>query len=152
MGRPREPSRQKLEWRRCRDRRSTRDRSSGGTRCGSRSRSVSRRSGPPGNGSAPGSAAALDREIVRFRTNVRSYGFVLIAVSMCVAVADWIAVARRNRRGEYVLKPLTLAVLVTAAAFLKPGQPALRWSLTLIALGLSLGGDVFLMVPRDLFV
>jgi uncharacterized membrane protein YhhN len=83
---------------------------------------------------------------------VRSYGFVLIAAAVFVAIADWAAVARANRFAEYVLKPLTLVVLIAAAALLKPGEPALRWSLTLVALALSLAGDVFLMLPRDLFV
>ena len=83
---------------------------------------------------------------------MRGVGFVLVGVSLGIGAADWVAVARGNRRAEYFLKPLTLALLILSAAFLKPGVPMERWTLTLIALALSLAGDVFLMPPQDLFV
>jgi uncharacterized membrane protein YhhN len=76
----------------------------------------------------------------------------LVAAAMVVAVGDWVAVARRARRVEYVLKPLTLVVLIGAAVALRHGNPAATCAFTLAALVLSLAGDVFLMVPRDLFV
>jgi uncharacterized membrane protein YhhN len=71
---------------------------------------------------------------------------------MVVAVGDWIAVARRVRRVEYGLKPLTLVVLIGAAVAFLEGNPAATCAFTLAALVLSLAGDVLLMVPRDLFV
>jgi uncharacterized membrane protein YhhN len=75
----------------------------------------------------------------------------LLVVAGVVAVVDWTAVARSNRRVEYVAKPLTLALLVAAAVAVDPVL-ADRRSWFVVALVLSLAGDVFLMLPRDLFV
>ena len=83
---------------------------------------------------------------------MRSVGYALVGVSLAVGIADWIAVARRNTGAEFVLKPLTLAVLIAAAAFLATGNPAWTAAFTIAVLALSLAGDVFLMLPRDLFV
>ena len=83
---------------------------------------------------------------------MRSVGYALVGVSLAVGIADWIAVARRNTGAEFVLKPLTLAVLIAAAAFLATGNPAWTAAFTIAALALSLAGDVSLMLPRDLFV
>ncbi|MFN2543898.1 MAG: lysoplasmalogenase [Actinomycetota bacterium] len=77
---------------------------------------------------------------------------ILLGASLVVAVADWFAVARGRKRLGYVLKPLTLALLVAAAAVLGGDEPGLRWQFTLAALVLSLAGDVFLMLPADLFL
>jgi len=77
-------------------------------------------------------------------------GPTLIVVTLAVAVADWIAVDAGNSRAEYVLKPLTLAVLLAAAAAFRGGEPFARWLLTVAALAFSLLGDVMLMLPRDL--
>ena len=76
-----------------------------------------------------------------------------IAVAGILAVADWIAVSPwvRSKRAEYVLKPATMIPLVAAAAILDPERDAQR-ALFVAALVLSLAGDVFLMLPRDLFV
>lgn len=75
-----------------------------------------------------------------------------LAVAAAFAVADWIAVSPpvSSRRVEYVAKPATTALLVAAAAFLDPADEAQR-TLFLIALGLSLAGDVLLMLPSDAF-
>ncbi len=43
-------------------------------------------------------------------------------------------------------------MLIGAAVALRHGSPAATCAFTLAALALSLAGDVFLMVPRDLFV
>lgn len=75
----------------------------------------------------------------------------LLTLAGAAAVADWAAVARRHERAELVFKPLTLAFLVGAAVVLEPTSEARRaWFVA--ALVLSLAGDVFLMLPRDLFV
>ena len=75
----------------------------------------------------------------------------LLAVTAVAAVIDWWAVARDRRRVEYVFKPLTLVALTATALALDPGDPAVRaWFV--VALVLSLAGDVLLMVPPDLFV
>lgn len=76
---------------------------------------------------------------------------VLAALAVVAAVADWVAVARGDRRLEYVAKPATTALLVGLALALTPDDPGRRaWFV--VALVLSLAGDVFLMLPRDAFV
>ena len=45
---------------------------------------------------------------------------VLIGLTLVVAVADWIAVGTDRRRAEYVLKPLTMVVLIGAALAADP--------------------------------
>ena len=75
----------------------------------------------------------------------------LIGVAVVVAVVDWVAVLRNDRRTEYVAKPLTMAFLVAAALVIDPSDGGARgWFVA--ALVFSLAGDVFLMLPRDLFV
>jgi uncharacterized membrane protein YhhN len=76
---------------------------------------------------------------------------VLLAVAAVAAVGDWVAVARRDKRLEYLCKPATTAALVGVAATLDPSSGARRTAVV-IALVLSLAGDVSLMLPRDLFV
>jgi alkenylglycerophosphocholine hydrolase len=79
-------------------------------------------------------------------------GYWLAAATVVVAACDWWAVARRNRRAEYVFKPLALVVLIAAAVALGEGDSAYVVGFTILALVLSLAGDVFLMLPRNLFV
>jgi alkylglycerol monooxygenase len=79
-------------------------------------------------------------------------GHWLVVVALVAAAGDWVAVARRARRAEYVLKPLTLVVLIAAAAAMQEGNPAVTCGFTLAALVLSLAGDVFLMLPGGLFL
>ena len=68
-----------------------------------------------------------------------------------VAAADWVAVARRAKRVEYVCKPAVMVVLFAAAIVLDPAHGDRRtWFV--VALALSMLGDIFLMLPRDLFV
>jgi uncharacterized membrane protein YhhN len=72
-------------------------------------------------------------------------------VAGVAAVGNWVAVARGDKKLEYVCKPLTLAALIAVALLLDPADPTVRaWFV--VGLTLSLAGDVFLMVPRDLFV
>lgn len=75
----------------------------------------------------------------------------LLAFGMVAAVGDWIAVDRGAKALEYLCKPLALALFVAAALALDPADGAVRgWFVA--ALVLSLVGDVFLMLPQDLFV
>jgi uncharacterized membrane protein YhhN len=75
-----------------------------------------------------------------------------LPVLVCAAV-DWIAVARGNKRLEYVTKPLTLGLLIVAALAIGPsGLSGLRFLALIAALIFSLAGDVFLMLPKDRFV
>lgn len=77
--------------------------------------------------------------------------FLLLALALAAACVDWIAVQQENKALEYVCKPLTMVLLVGSALTLDPNQPAVRaWFVA--ALVLSLAGDVFLMLPKDLFV
>lgn len=65
------------------------------------------------------------------------------------AVADWIAVATRNTRLEYLCKPAALALLLVVAVALDPRHDVQRWAFV-VALLASLAGDVLLMVGRFL--
>lgn len=67
----------------------------------------------------------------------------LLVVAAVVAVGDWVAVQLRLFRLEYVLKPLTLGLLVAAAATADLGDPK-PWVVAALVLGLL--GDVGLML------
>src|SRR5690242_1128107 len=72
---------------------------------------------------------------------------VFLAAAAIAAVGDWVAVARRDQRLEYVFKPLTTLLLLGAALAVDPDVPARRWWFV-VALALSLVGDVSLMLGR----
>ena len=75
----------------------------------------------------------------------------LLVIAGGFAVADWVAVARGQTNLEYACKPATLAALIGVALLLDPTVPGRRaWFV--VALAFSLAGDVFLMLPQDLFV
>ena len=76
----------------------------------------------------------------------------LVGGAMAAAAGDWVAVALRSRRAEYLLKPLAMALLLAAALVLGREAPAARLWLTATAVGLSLAGDVLLMLPSDRFL
>ena len=77
--------------------------------------------------------------------------WVLLALAGAFAIGDWVAVARASKPVEYVCKPATLVLLIAVAVALDPVHGDTRtWFV--VALVLSLLGDIFLMVPRDLFV
>jgi uncharacterized membrane protein YhhN len=67
----------------------------------------------------------------------------LLVACACVAALDWLAVYLRLFRIEYLTKPLTLALLLVAAAIADLG-PAQPWILVGLACGLA--GDVALML------
>lgn len=80
-----------------------------------------------------------------------------LAATVCLvaagtfAVTDWWAVARNNRRVEFVMKPATMIAFVAVALLIHPESGAERnWFVA--ALALSLAGDVFLMLRESLFV
>lgn len=75
----------------------------------------------------------------------------LLALALVAAFGDWVAVHRGEKALEYVCKPLTLVLLTFAALALDPDEGAVRtWFV--VALVLCLLGDVFLMLPQDVFV
>ena len=77
--------------------------------------------------------------------------FVLLALALAAACFDWVAVHQEQKALEYVCKPLTHVLLIGCALALDPDNDAVRaWFVA--ALVLSLIGDVFLMLPQDLFV
>lgn len=76
---------------------------------------------------------------------------VLAVLAAAAAAVDWYAVAGDRRRLEYVCKPATMVFLIAATVAMDPSDTAVRaWFVA--ALVLSLAGDVFLMLPRNLFV
>lgn len=76
---------------------------------------------------------------------------VLLVAAGLSAVGNWVAVARESTLGIYVCKPLTLILLIGTALALDPTSDSVRaWFV--VALVLSLLGDVFLMLPTDAFV
>jgi uncharacterized membrane protein YhhN len=77
--------------------------------------------------------------------------WIALAVAGVFAVGNWTAVARGNKSLEYVCKPATMVALIGVALALEPEIDGRRtWFV--VALVFSLAGDVFLMLPRDLFV
>lgn len=77
--------------------------------------------------------------------------FLLLALALVVAAGDWLAVVRERKPLEYLCKPLTMVVLIAATLALDVDDTTVRtWFV--VALVLCLIGDVFLMLPQDLFV
>jgi uncharacterized membrane protein YhhN len=72
---------------------------------------------------------------------------VLLALTLAVAVVDWIAVQLGRRPVEYVAKPLTMVVLIATALALDVGDDGAARAFFVAGLTLSLAGDVFLMLP-----
>jgi uncharacterized membrane protein YhhN len=77
--------------------------------------------------------------------------FLLLGLTAVFAVADWMVASTNRRTAEYALKPLTMIGLVAVALTLDPSSDFARW-VVVAALIFSLAGDVFLMLPTDLFV
>ena len=75
----------------------------------------------------------------------------LLALAVLAAVVDWFAVVRVRKPLEYLCKPLVTMSLVAVAATLDPRSSDQRLAFV-IALVLSLAGDVALMLPSDRFV
>lgn len=73
---------------------------------------------------------------------------VLLALAAPVALANWVGVARDDRRLVWAAKPTTLVLLVLAAVALDADDPTVRlWFV--VGLVLSLAGDVLLMLPEE---
>ena len=77
--------------------------------------------------------------------------WILFGVAAVAAVGDWVAVVRTDLRLEYLCKPLATTALVGVAATLDPASSDQRIAFV-VALVLSLVGDVALMLPSDRFV
>lgn len=77
--------------------------------------------------------------------------FLLIAMALVSAVVHLYAEYRGPKRLVYVMKPLTTALLIAAAASAPAADNRYRL-IIVIGLAFSLAGDVFLMLPKDRFV
>jgi uncharacterized membrane protein YhhN len=85
---------------------------------------------------------------------VTAPALVLLGLALIAAFADWVAVAAADRgrpalpaRTRWLTKPMPLVLLIAAAVALEPADPAVRaWFV--LALALSLAGDVALLFPR----
>lgn len=75
----------------------------------------------------------------------------LLAAALVAAVIDWVAVLTARRWLEYAAKPLVMVALIGVALTLRAANPAER-IFFVIALAFGLASDVFLMLPRDLFL
>ncbi len=84
--------------------------------------------------------------------NFLAQGGWLLIPALVLGVVNWIAVARAQKRVEYIVKPGTLILVIIAAWLLKRGAADARLALFFV-LGLcfSLAGDVFLMLPGEQF-
>ena len=80
-----------------------------------------------------------------------TWAWIVLVVTGVVAVTDWVAVGTGRRRLEYLAKPAATAGLVALACVLTPADGAVRAAFV-VALVLSLVGDVCLMLPSDRFV
>jgi uncharacterized membrane protein YhhN len=74
------------------------------------------------------------------------------AISGVFAALDWLAVGQRRRVLEWVCKPAVMVFLIWWALVLDVEGPAgQRWWFV-AALAFSLAGDVFLMLPKPVFL
>ncbi len=74
--------------------------------------------------------------------------WVLLGLTAGAALVDWFAVAFGRVAVEYVAKPLTTAGLIALACTLDPVHADMRVAFV-VALVLSLAGDVLLMLPGE---
>ena len=75
--------------------------------------------------------------------------WLLFDAAAVFAAADWIAVALRNKKLEFVCKPAVILLLLAVAFAVEPRHELQRWAFV-AALGFSLAGDVLLMIDRFL--
>jgi uncharacterized membrane protein YhhN len=76
---------------------------------------------------------------------------VVLALAGAFAIGNWISRVNGSSALEYATKPTVTALLAVAALTLDPYDGATRaWFV--VALLLSLAGDVFLMLPQEQFV
>lgn len=71
-------------------------------------------------------------------------------VAIAVAIIDWFAVYKRNKSLEYFAKPGFMIMLIIWVLLNSPGNSKSIW--LVLGLFFSLGGDIFLMLPKDSFL
>jgi len=70
----------------------------------------------------------------------------LLAMTLTVAVVDWVAVSVGNKGLEYAAKPGTMVLLIATVLAMEPTNGTARWCFV-VALVFSMVGDIFLMLP-----
>ena len=75
----------------------------------------------------------------------------LLGLAVVAALVTWVAVVADNRPLEYVGKPAVMLALIAFAVWMTPVSPTQR-ALFIGAFALGLISDVFLMLPRDMFM
>ncbi len=91
------------------------------------------------------------RERAASVVGVNGLATTLLVAAGLAAVTNWWAVGTGRRELEWIVKPLTMVLLIGVALALDPATPAVRiWFV--VALLFSLAGDVFLMLERERFV
>ncbi len=76
--------------------------------------------------------------------------YLLWGLVLLFAIVDWVAVYKHWKRVEYICKPGTMIALLVALWVTTGLQGLAIWFS--IGILLSLAGDVFLMVPANLFI
>ena len=78
--------------------------------------------------------------------------YALIGLTLIVAAADWWVTIIGPAKAEFVLKPLTMLVLIAATVALPdPSSNLARWAMV-VALAFSMLGDVFLLSENRFFL
>jgi uncharacterized membrane protein YhhN len=77
--------------------------------------------------------------------------YALLVAAIVLAAVDWAAVATSRRLLEYATKVGVMVALIGFAVVIHPASETQRWFFA-VALTLGLVSDVFLMLPRDLFL
>lgn len=78
---------------------------------------------------------------------LRRFTLMILALVFALAAADWYAVARGNKRLEYIFKPAVMVGVIALTLSLTP-EPHDGWQTRWFLVGFvfSLAGDVCLMV------
>jgi uncharacterized membrane protein YhhN len=77
--------------------------------------------------------------------------WLVLALTAVFALADWFAVAASRRGLEYAAKPAVMVGLIAVAILLHPVDSTER-TFFLVALTFGLISDIFLMLPKDMFL
>ena len=80
-----------------------------------------------------------------------NFAWVCLAVAAMMSMLDWVAVARDISALEYVSKPVATAAFLATVIALDVGHDA-SWGWRMAAFVFCILGDVFLMLPKNLFV
>ena len=80
-----------------------------------------------------------------------NFAWVCLAIAAVMSMLDWVAVARDISVLEYVSKPVATAAFLATVIALDVGHDA-SWGWRMAAFVFCILGDVFLMLPKNLFV